>query len=299
MKPPYDVVTFGEVLWDLFDDGQDIYRRFVGGGSSNVAVALARQGCRVGVVAGVGRDRFGDELIRRLEEFGVDTQFVVRLAERTALTFIARTGNGEPHFMNYRQASANLAIAARHITSAMARARWVHLGTCSLIANGGGLVEATRAFEAHAARHRAYKSIDLNARPNLWASQEAALDELERLLPGCALIKASLGDLVAFGIGVGDLKDIAPEAVALVTRGAEGATAYFGASGRVSIAPTPSTCVDATGAGDAFIAGVLAQLVESEVGPGSARWNDANLWTEALSRGHSLGAIAVSKLGGT
>ncbi|WP_394850082.1 carbohydrate kinase [Pendulispora brunnea] len=299
MKVPYDVITFGEVLWDLFDDGEDTYRRFVGGGSSNVAVALAREGRRVAVVAGVGRDRFGDELIRRLDEFGVDTQFMVRLAERTALTFIARNANGEPHFTNYRQASANLALAARHITSSMARARWVHLGTCSLIANSNGMVEATRAFETHAARHRAYKSIDLNARPNLWANQNAALDELERLLPGCALIKASLGDLVAFGIGIGDLKDIAPDAVVLVTRGAEGATAYFGSSGRVSIAPTPTTPVDATGAGDAFIAGVLAHLVEKEAGPGSAAWGDPNLWTDALSRGHSLGVIAVSKLGGT
>jgi len=112
-----------------------------------------------------------------------------------------------------------------------------------------------------------------------------------------SLIKASLADLEVFGIGVGDLQALAPEAVVIVTRAAGEATAY-GGHGEISLPAPPVVCVDATGGGDAFIGGVLAHLVEKGVGPSSPEWTDANLWTQALARGHSLGALAVSKLGG-
>jgi len=296
MKTHYDVVTFGEVLWDLFEDGSDTYRRFVGGSSANVAVALARQGVHVAVVGAVGRDTFGDELAARLASFGVDTSFLVRLPERTAVTFIARGEGGEPHFMNYRHGSADMAFSARHITSSMANATWIHLGTSTLLTSGPA--EATRAFDAHAFRHRAFKSIDLNARPHLWASAEAAFAALRHIAPGSALIKASLQDLASFGVGLEALREMAPGAVLVVTRGGGEATAY-GAHGEVSVSARAAECVDATGAGDSFIAGLLAWLVRQGVTPDSPEWSDANLWTAALAHGHSLGALAVSKLGGS
>ncbi|WP_394829504.1 carbohydrate kinase [Pendulispora albinea] len=296
MKTHYEVITFGEVLWDLFEDGKDTYRRFVGGSSANVAVALARQGVRVAVVGGIGRDRFGDELAARLDALGVDTALLARLPERTALTFIARGQDAEPHFMNYRHASADMALSARHITPAMAHATWVHLGTSTLLTHG--LSEATRAFEAHAIKHRALKSLDLNARPRLWESPSAAVAALRRIAPGSALIKASLGDLESFGLDAVALRAMAPEAVLVLTRGPGEATAY-GAHGEVSLPAQAAECIDATGAGDSFIAGVLAHLVRREVTPSSPEWADANLWTQALAQGHSLGALAVSKLGGS
>jgi len=307
MNAPFDVVTFGEVLWDFFQvsdgaaerSGVDTYLRFVGGASGNVAVRLARQGLRVAPVAGIGRDRFGDELAQRLESVGVDTRFLVRLPERTAVTFISRDADGEPFFMNYRHGSANMALSAHHVAPAMANATWVHFGASTLgVENRAPLGEATRAFDAHALEHRALKSIDLNARPHLWASPVAAVEELRQIAPGSALVKASLADLAALDIDVADLLELAPGCVVIVTRGAGEATAY-GAHGEASLAPEAVACVDATGAGDAFTAGVLACLIAKRLTPSSPQWRDASLWMDVLARGHSLGARAVSQLGGT
>ena len=55
--------------------------------------------------------------------------------------------------------------------------------------------------------------------------------------------------------------------------------------------------MDATGAGDAFLAGVLAVLSAAEAQPGRNVWRDPELFQEALGVGHRLGAKAVSRVG--
>jgi fructokinase len=81
-----------------------------------------------------------------------------------------------------------------------------------------------------------------------------------------------------------------------VTQGAKGASA-LGDHGFVASRALKAKCVDATGAGDAFIAGVLAVLLEAGAEPGSAAWRDERVWTLALEAGHAMGAKAISRVG--
>jgi sugar/nucleoside kinase (ribokinase family) len=81
-----------------------------------------------------------------------------------------------------------------------------------------------------------------------------------------------------------------------VTRGASLASAV-GEHGEVGVAPRPVRCVDATGAGDAFLAGALAGLVAARAAPGSSAWKDARFWTSVLRIGHMMGMKAVSRRG--
>src|ERR1700733_14457038 len=111
VKVMLDVVCFGEILWDLFERrmpgrqgsrvreavGRD-FRRELGGAPANVATGLARLGAKVAVVGGVGRDVFGDALVSHLADDGVDVRFVLRLDNRTGLTFVTRDARGEPEF---------------------------------------------------------------------------------------------------------------------------------------------------------------------------------------------------------
>ena len=82
----------------------------------------------------------------------------------------------------------------------------------------------------------------------------------------------------------------------LLTSGAKGASA-IGAHGRVVVPGRRALCVDATGAGDAFIAGSLAVLVAYGARPQSAAWTDARVWRAALDVGNRMGAKAVSRFG--
>lgn len=304
MKAPatmLDVVCFGEILWDLFEStprGRETiartFRRELGGAPANVATGLARLGARAAVVGGVGRDRFGDALLGQLESDRVDTRFVRRLPNRTGLTFVVRDGQGEPDFLFYRHDSADLAVRAEHVTPAMGRARWVLVGTSTLMTPD--LAAATVRFLEVAARGDAHLLLDLNVRAHLWRDRKTMQDTIAALAAGASLVKASEADLREVAGAKGGLRWLsrhAPQATWLVTRGPGVATA-IGEHGEVKMPALRARCVDATGGGDAFIAGSLATLLSAGAVPGTAAWRDAAVWTAALRAGHMMGKKAVS-----
>jgi fructokinase len=299
-----DVVCFGEVLWDVFEASargrEPIARRFrreLGGAPANVATGLARLGARAAMAGGVGEDRFGQALRSHLQSDGVDVRFLLTFPNRTGLTFVTRDGRGEPEFLFYRRDSADLAIRARHVTPAMGRATWALLGTSTLVTPD--LARATARFVEVAVRAGAHLFLDLNVRAHLWRSGLAMRRAIGDLAERAHLVKASDADLRALGQSDGGtrwLERNAPGASWLVTRGARVATAV-GEHGDVNEPALRSRCVDATGAGDAFIAGALATLVAAGAVPGSIAWRDAAMWRAALYVGHMMGKKAVSRVG--
>jgi fructokinase len=302
-----DVVCFGEILWDIFEVGPragvpfaGALRAEVGGAPANTATGLARLGCRAAVVGAVGRDRLGEALVAHLARDGVDVRFVKRLRKRTGLTFVAPGAGGEAAFLPYRFGTADGAITAADVTPAMARARWVVVGSGTLTTPG--LAAATARLLGAADRAGACVLVELNVRPHLWPSRTAMRNAIADLAARATVIKASDADLRALGGGgrrgaaYGWLARHAPGATWLVTRGASLASAV-GEHGEVSVAPRPVRCVDATGAGDAFLAGALAALVAQGATPGSSAWKDPRFWTSVLRIGHMMGMKAVSRRG--
>ena len=299
-----DVVCFGEILWDVFEAGPRgkepiarVFRRELGGAPANVATGLARLGVRSAVVGGVGRDRFGSALIEHLAADGVGIRFVQRLPNRTGMTFVVRDASGEPEFIFYRHESADLAIRAAHVTPAMGRARWVLVGTSTLMTPD--LAAATARFLEVAARADAHVLVDLNVRAHLWPDRRTMQTAIAGLAAHASIVKASDADLRAVSGSRGGhrwLERHAPQATWLITRGA-GVASAIGEHGEVGAPALRARCVDATGAGDAFIAGALAAIVTARAVPGSAAWRDRAMWQRALRAGHIMGKKAVSRAG--
>jgi fructokinase len=293
-----DVVCFGEILWDMFETRrQGEYRRELGGAPANVATGLARLGAKAAVVGGVGRDRFGQALIAHLTNDGVDVRFVVSLPNRTGLTFVTRDAAGEPEFLFYRHDSADLSVRAKHVVPAMGRARWALVGSSTLMTRE--LAGATARFLNVAERGGASLFVDLNVRAHLWPSRAAMQRAIGNLVGRAAVVKASDADLRAVAGGTPGLRWLerhAPQATWLVTRGA-GIASAIGEHGSVDVPARRARCVDATGAGDAFIAGVLTTLVTARAVPRSAAWSTPEVWATALRAGHILGKKAVSRPG--
>ena len=73
--PP--VLCFGEILWDCLPRGL-----FPGGAPINVAYHLQKLGLTAYPVTAVGADFLGQELVRRLEQWGLDSRFVNVLPEK-------------------------------------------------------------------------------------------------------------------------------------------------------------------------------------------------------------------------
>jgi fructokinase len=134
----------------------------------------------------------------------------------------------------------------------------------------------------------------------MWADPEEMRSQTKELVARAAIVKASNGDLdaVAGKRGLTWLEANAKGATWILTRGENGAAA-LGPHGQVTAPTKRVRCIDATGAGDAFLAGVLAVLVRAGAKPGSKDWNDPKLWSRALEVAHLVAAKAVSAVGGT
>ncbi|HEX5069284.1 MAG TPA: carbohydrate kinase [Vicinamibacterales bacterium] len=303
MTTRFDVVCFGEILWDFFEaearGDQPMARTFrceLGGSPANVAAGLARLGARTAVAGAVGRDRLGRALRRLLDAEGVSTDFVINLPNRTGMTFVVPGPNGEPEFIPYRHAGADLAMTAAHVTPAMGQATWGVVGSSSLLTPA--LAQATARFVEMVRAGDGLLFVDLNVRAHLWLNQDQMRTTIADLLTHADVVKASEADLLALaGTQIEHWLDRhRQKATWILTHGARGADA-FGECGRIAVPAQHADLVDATGAGDAFVAGVLAVLIAAGARPATDRWADPRLWTRALEAGHLMGARAVGCVG--
>jgi fructokinase len=303
----FDVACYGELLWDFFEAEPRVekeplartFKRELGGASANVAVVLARVGLRSAVIGGVGDDKLGDALEAALEAEDVDTSGVARVKRaRTGITLVARDPTGAATFMPYRDADLGFGEAQVGASTAKAaKAKWLVVSSTSLLPRARG---ATEKLLAAAEKNKAFVLVDLNARAHLWEDDGALRVACAELAKRATLVKASERDLgaVAGKRGMSWLEENAKQASWILTRGENGAAAV-GVHGQVTAPTKRVRCVDATGAGDALVAGVLAVLLRAGAKPGSAEWKDGKLWTRALEIGHALAAKAVSAVGAT
>jgi len=306
---PNDVACFGELLWDFFEhaapdakpDKETIartFRRELGGASANVALILARLGVKVGAVGAVGDDKLGDALRADLAASGVDVTAVARLkGSRTGITFVSRDATGEPTFLPYRQGTADLALDEGHVPAAAAKVRFAVVGSTSMLPSLRG---ATMKFLGALDKAKGALVVDLNVREHLWPDTESMKTAIAELASRAVVVKGSEKDLGALAgkRGMTWLEDNAKGATWVLTRGENGA-ACVGPHGQVTFPTKRVRCIDATGAGDAFMAGLVAVIVRSGAKPRSAEWNDPKLWSRGMEVGHLLGAKAISAVGAT
>lgn len=294
------IVALGEVVADIYrgENTSAVEMPFTarpGGAPANVAVAAARLGSGAAFIGSVGEDLFGDFILRALEAEGVDTSAVRRCEPptRTSLAFVEITAGGDRSFTFYRSdpAADELLSAEDVLRETLSGASFVNFGSIPLIEE-----------PARSAIHRAADlaeefdvplAFDVNFREHLWESAEDARKAVDPLLDRSRIIKLS-NDEISPLLGTEDVEEAAGmlldrgAVLVLISLGPEGAfyaTREF--SGDVPVFEVE--CVDATGAGDAFLAASLVHLSEGD-------WNEARV-REAARRGTAAGAIACTGYG--
>ena len=274
-----DVICLGEVLIDFVPTvtpttliEAPAFRKAPGGAPANVAVALARLDRPSAFMGMTGDDPFGRFLELTLGEAGVDTGPLRFTAEaRTALAFVSLRADGERQFMFYRHPSADMLLRPEDVDEAAIRAaRALHFGTISLIS------EPSRSATLHAIdRARAAGcliSCDPNLRLALWPDAQVARAGLLEAIAAADVVKISDDELLFLtgstdpGAARSELWQ-AHHRLMVVTLGASGCVFITGsATGMVGGFAVAS--IDATGAGDAFVAGLLDGLLTDPGAPG-------------------------------
>jgi len=247
-----EVVVFGVVAADVIlrvqripDPGDHVNAEAlgwrIGGSSANVACGLSTAGHHVRLAGPVGRDSMGDHLLAELERCGVDIEYTFRADAASPRTLILLDGTGERTI---------IAVDGGAGPSSFLPAHGPDLRSVDCV-----YIEGYSRYPAGTA-----------------AAAESALLVTSPPVPGAATWPATVvvgsqtqySDVTRAGMFEA-VRSVSGERLkwVVVTRGREGADAY-GASGEVHVDAVAADQVDATGAGDAFTAGLLHGLLQGD-----------------------------------
>ena len=296
------ILCCGEALIDFLPvktaAGDIAFQPFNGGSVYNVAIALGRLGADVGFFGGVSEDLFGRSLAEGLKTSNVDLSFAVRSDRSTTLAFV-KFNEGDAEYAFVDDGSAGRMLAETDIPDLPESVTALHFGSISLIPNPGG-----GTFEAMAVRNAGKRliSLDPNIRPGLIRDRDAYLRRFETLVTCADILKLSDADLdwLAPEADPGTLAhewtDLGVGLVVL-TRGNKGAIAYT-ANESVTCKPRQVRVADTIGAGDTFMAGMLAYLENAGIlTPDGVAGMDRNSLMTALDFAAWAASVTVSRPG--
>jgi fructokinase len=304
------IVCFGEALIDFLSvppaaPGEAVpFLRNAGGAPANVAVALAALDMQSAFSGMLSEDMFGDFLHESLCAAGVDTRYIARTSRaNTALAFVSLDRRGERSFNFYRPPAADLLFTESDFQDECFHGL-AAFHACSNSLTEAPIAEATLSGMRRAATAGALVSFDLNLRPALWRRGEDPLPRLWQALALADLVKLSSEELEYLALSEGGADAVRERlwqgraSVLVVTDGPQPLAWHTrSASGKASVPEVRA--VDTTGAGDAFVSGLLASLVEQGVKPSSleAFFHDAAVREPALRFAAACGALAVTRRG--
>ena len=251
------ILVAGEALVDVFPDGS----ARPGGSPYNVAIGLARLGCRVALATAISGDAHGALLRSTLEREGVGMSALRPSPGPTPVARVSLAGDGSPSYGFEGLAGLDLALGS----PLDPRTTCLHLGSYALVAPRSSAA-LMRSFGG--APGDVLLSLDPNVRPAMEKSMERWRAAVAGFAARTNLLKLSEEDVRMLAGPDCDVDSVAAGwlsdrcVLVALTRGALGATLFSRRHGRIDIAADAVEMVDTVGAGDAFQAALLAGLAE-------------------------------------
>lgn len=230
-----------------------------GGCANNTAIALARLGISVGAVGKIGKDHFGDLILQSLNDNNVDTIGIKRDGNvNTSFTFVAIASDGERSFCHY--------IGANGVFN-LDSINWDLIKTTKILHIAGALVMPQ--FDGNPMAKVLQKAKTLGITTSLdtaWDATGKWLETLEPCLPFVDIFLPSFTEAQHL-TGKSDLTEISAFLrnyginTIGIKMGIEGSY-IFSDDEKLYIPAYSVDIVDATGAGDAYVAGFLTGTIK-------------------------------------
>ncbi|MFD1150921.1 carbohydrate kinase family protein [Saccharothrix hoggarensis] len=294
------IIVGGEALIDLVPDHTGGYRPLPGGSPANTAVGLGRLGTQTALLARLADDRLGALLRAHLGTSNVDLGFAVTSTAPTTLAVVDVDRDGVADYSFYIDGCADGGWQPADLPTDLPPDAALHVGGSFALA----VEPMATVFDTLLAREHPHRVItfDPNIRPVLITDDDAARARLRRWLGLADVVKVSADDLrwIAPDRPLADVvaewHDQGPTLV-VVTRGAEGVYAS-GPAGHVDLPAVPVAITDTVGAGDAFMAGLLAALDRDDLltRPNLATLTHEEL-TDTLAYAQRVAAITCTRTG--
>ncbi len=295
VRRPFVVV--GESLVDIVVPHQGEVVEAPGGSPMNVAVGLARLDVAALLVSELGDDAHGALVANHLYASGVQlSDSTIQPGRRTST---AKATLDERHIAEY-DFDLTWDLPPQSLPSDILG---LHVGSlgASLSPGRASVVELVR----QACDDDTFVSYDLNVRPAFLTDREQAWRDVLEVAGGARVVKLSDEDAAVLRPDSSveevahDLLGSSTTELVVVTAGPGGSTGYT-ESGSVT-APAPRvTVVDTVGAGDSFMAALVAVLVDWDItvdGPGAVSALDDGHLRLALSAAAVAAAVTCSRRG--
>ena len=260
---PFDVLTIGRVGIDLYPlqsnvslDKVEAFKKGIGGSPTNVAIAAARHGLRAAVITRTGIDPFGQFIKDELIRLGVSDEFVVGVKGlNTPVVFAEIFPPDNFPLYYYREPIApDLIIEPQELDLETIRGAKIYWSTLTGLSEEPSRSAHHAAWNARAAG--ALTVLDLDYRPTLWESPDAASAQISKALEKVSIVIGNLEEC-KLATSESDPDGVANE---LLSRGADIAVVKMGPKGVLAKShnetviklPHPIKVLNGLGAGDSF-----------------------------------------------
>lgn len=283
--------VIGDAAVDLLPEG-DKYIKCPGGTGANVAVALSRLGIDNSLIAKFGNDPLAEFLIDTLKREKVDTQHVSFSARcKTSLIIVSLDDLGERDFTFMVRPSADSRLENADFPE-FERGDWICVSAFIFARQPSR--EATFAAIRQAKKAGSFVCVDANMRIDVWDDRSLLVPKTSEALKMADIAKMSAEELLLL-TGTDSVEDGIeevrkwPAKIKIITLAEKGAILLTEQS-EFHVEGYKVPVVDMTGAGDAFFAALVSQLISLE------SWSDDKL-IEAVRFSNACGALVVEKKG--
>ena len=266
------ILVGGENLMDMIQiDNQNenaLFEAVPGGSPYNLAMAAGRQGVKVGYVTPISKDKNGEQLAQNLVNSNVSL-LGPRVTAPTSLAMV-HIEDGIPSYSFYREGTAERLVTldslSKNLTSEVSI---FHIGSLALTGGKDALV--WEEFVKITRENNVKVSLDPNVRPSLIAEPDVYRQRIKNLITEVDILKLSDEDLLWLfndsadeTNALAELEVITNAELLIVTRGAQGSAVFHGKKWHELPSHPLKKLSDTVGAGDTFMASILAWLIKNE-----------------------------------
>ncbi|WP_370645685.1 5-dehydro-2-deoxygluconokinase [Ruegeria sp. Ofav3-42] len=289
--------VFGRAGMDLYADpvgvkseDADTFHADLGGSSANICAGLVKLGSQASLITSISDDAVGRFCLNKLAHYGVDTSYIRVVGGEYRMSLAVYESRIE-NFQNviYRNGAVDFQVTEDDMDKVDYDKFSAVISAGTVFASEPSRSATFRAFD-NARKTGLPVIFDIDYRPYSWPSPEVAAEVLSRAGEASDLI---VGNDEEFGFMAGGIekgldkaKELAakPGRIVIYKMGEKGAVTLVDGQ-EIETGIYPVTAVKPNGAGDSFMAGLLASIAAgSEL-------------KEAVMRGSACASIVVSKPG--
>ncbi|MCO6560003.1 MAG: aminoimidazole riboside kinase [Gilliamella sp.] len=287
------VWSLGDAVIDLLPFGDMNYKACAGGAPANVAIGIAKLGLPSAFIGRVGNDPFGDFMETTFRQYNVDCQSIEKDEHHRTSTVVVDLGkNGERSFTFLVSPSADQFLSQQAIPNFNQDI----LHFCSLALVGHTCRQTLKTAIEQLTAKNGLISFDVNLREQMWANKDEMRTTITQFCHDADILKLSDEELFwltqsnDWSEALNKLQQHYEAPLKLITKGKDGSIVLW--QGKTfSFDSYHVNSVDTTGAGDAFVAGLLSSIASSGMP------EDKLMLESMMTIASACGALATTKKG--